>query len=136
MMIIVDTSIWIDFFAGKDNPEVFLLREFLQDEITTIALTDLILCEILQGIKQPSQEARIRQRLLALPVFPTGGTELAIKAAANYRRLRNKGITIRSTIDCWLATYALENDYYFMHKDKDFEPFEKYLGLKVVRVLV
>jgi hypothetical protein len=133
MIILVDTSVWIDFFTGKDNPEVLLLGAFLQDEVTTIALTDLILCEILQGIKKPSQEARVRQKLLALPVFTTGGTELAIKAAANYRRLRNQGITVRSTIDCWLATFAIENDYYFMHKDKDFEPFEEYLGLKVVK---
>lgn len=136
MIILVDTSVWIDFFAGKDNSKTLLLRKFLQDEITTVALTDLILCEILQGIKSPSQEARTRQRLLALPVLPTGGAELAIKAAANYRRLRNQGITIRNTIDCWLATFAIENDYYFMHKDKDFEPFEKYLGLKVVKVSV
>ncbi len=136
MIILVDTSVWIDFFAGKDNSETFLLREFLQDEITTIALADLILCEILQGIKSPSQEARTRQRLLALPVLPAAGAELAIKAAANYRRLRSQGITIRNTIDCWLATFAIENDYYFMHKDKDFEPFEKYLGLKVIRVSV
>jgi hypothetical protein len=134
MIIIVDTSVWIDFFADRDSPETNSLKGYLQDDVTEVAITDLILCEILQGIKSPSQEKEIREKLLVLPVFSTGGVELAIAAAANYRKLRKKGITVRSTIDCLLATYAIENKYCFLHNDRDFGPFEKHLGLKVVKL--
>lgn len=133
MIIIVDTSVWIDFFAGLDSPETNLLKEYLQDDVTEVALTDLILCEILQGIKKPSHVKEMKLKLLALPVFSMGGTNLAINAAANYRKLRKKGITVRSTIDCLLATYAIENKYYFLHKDRDFDNFEKHLDLKVIK---
>lgn len=131
MIIIVDTSVWIDFFTGRQNHQTTLLKQYLQDDFTEVALTDLILCEILQGIKTASQEREVRRKLLSLPVFYTGGTKLAIKAASNYRKLRASGFTVRGTIDCLLATYALVNNYHFLHNDKDFIPFEKCLGLRI-----
>lgn len=134
MIVIIDTSVWIDFFAGQDTTEAGLLKRYLLDNVTEVALTDLILCEILQGIKNATQEKQIRHKLLALPIFNTGGAELAIKATANYRSLRKKGVTVRGTIDCLLATYAIENDCFFLHRDKDYDAFEKYLGLKVCKL--
>ncbi len=135
MTIIVDTSVWIDFFASRNTAETTLLEGYLKDDFTDVALADLILCEILQGIKNSSQEAEIRHNLLLLPIFSTGGTRLAIAASSNYRKLRAKGFTVRSTIDCLLATFAMENNYHFLHNDRDFVPFEEHLGLKVIKPL-
>jgi predicted nucleic acid-binding protein len=129
-MTIVDTTVWIDYLAGTTNPHtVWLDREINQQRI---GLTDLILCEILQGIQGDSDFDRVRLALSKFEVFATGGEELAVASAKNYRALRSRGCTIRKTIDCLIATFCLTEGHSLIHRDRDFEPFERYLGLRIV----
>jgi predicted nucleic acid-binding protein len=130
-MVIVDTTVWIDYLGGILNPETaWLDREMLQQRI---GLTDMILCEVLQGIPDRGDFRRIRDQLLAFDVFSTGGAENAIAAAENYRALRQRGYTVRKTVDCWIATFCLLTRNQLLHRDRDFDAFEKVLGLQVVR---
>ncbi|MCP3959611.1 MAG: PIN domain nuclease [bacterium] len=128
-MVIVDASVWIDFLRGTATPEA----EWLDRQLGArpLGLTDLTLCEVLQGVSE-QQAAEVRDRLLQLQVLSTGGTGLALAAADNYRRLRHRGFTIRKTIDCWIATFCLRQDHTLLHRDRDFDPFERFLGLRVV----
>jgi len=130
-MVIVDTTVWIDYLGGKTNPETMWLEAQAQRE--RIGLTDMILCEVLQGIRDDRHYAEARDELLNLEVFSTGGLEFAIRAAENYRTLRKKGVTIRRTADCWIATFCIANRHSLLHRDRDFEPFERELGLRVVK---
>ncbi len=128
-MILVDASVWIDYLRGTSTPQ----SDWLDQELSArpFGLTDLTLCEVLQGVSD-REAADVRDRLLLLSVFPTGGTELALAASDNYRRLRNRGFTIRKTIDCWIATFCLREDHTLLHRDRDFDPFERFLGLRVI----
>ncbi len=129
-MVIVDTTVWIDYLGGSDNPET----EWLEREMTRqrLGLTDLILCEVLQGIRHEEEFGKVRTELLKFQVHATGGGEMAIAAAENYRLLRRKGFTVRKTIDGWIATYCILSGNQLLHRDRDFYPFEKVLGLRVV----
>lgn len=129
-MIVVDTTIWIDALEGRSNPQTKWLDRNLT--VKSLALTDLILCEILQGVRQDASFALFREDLLRFRIYETGGADLAIASADHYRALRKKGITIRSTIDCITATYCIREGHELLHNDRDFEPFEKHLGLKVI----
>jgi hypothetical protein len=108
--------------------------EWLDENLTdgTIGLTDLSLCEVLQGERTPGSFEELRSALLELTVLTTGGVELATESAANYRFLRRRGVTIRSTIDCLIATFCIREGHQLLHSDRDFDPFEKHLGLKVI----
>jgi len=129
-MVIVDTTVWIDYFRGADNPEsLWLDRELPRQRL---CLTDLILCEVLQGVHDPVLFTQVRDELLAFHVFETGGKDLAVTSAVNYRILREKGYVVRRTIDCLIATLCIESGHSLLHRDRDFEPFEKVLGLAVV----
>ena len=129
-MVIVDTTVWIDYLSGTDNPEsLWLDRELPRQRLS---LTDLILCEVLQGVRDPVLFIQVRDELLAFHIFDTGGKDLAVASAANYRILREKGHTVRRTIDCLIATFCIESGHSLLHRDRDFEPFEKVLGLTVV----
>ena len=99
---------------------------------TPLGLTDLILCEILQGIQQDSNFAWVQRAMSRFTLFSTGGESLAIASAKNYRSLRSHGFTVRKTIDCLIATFCLVESHSLVHQDHDFEPFEKYLGLRVI----
>ncbi len=130
-MTIVDTTVWIDYLGGTTNPHTeWLDREFNQQPL---GLTDLILCEILQGIHGDSRFARVRRELSKFELFPTGGEDLAVASAKNYRLLRARGCTVRKTIDCLIATFCLIEGHSLLHRDRDFEPFEKHLGLRITR---
>lgn len=130
-MVIVDSSVWIDLLAGRSNAETeWLTRELLQQRM---GLTDLILCEVLQGVRGERVFAQVRERLLEFEVFDSGGAELAVAAARNYRLLREQGLTVRTTIDCLIATFCIENGHSLLHRDRDFDVFEERLGLQVVR---
>jgi predicted nucleic acid-binding protein len=129
-MVIIDTTVWIDYLRGAQNPETQWLDRELQRR--RLGLNDLILCEVLQGIPDRAAFARVRDDLLKFHVFQTGGTDLAIAAAHNYRDLRQRGYTVRKTIDCLIATFCLQAGHALLHRDDDFDPFEKLLGLKVV----
>jgi len=129
-MTIVDTTVWIDYLAGTANPHTqWLDRELNQQRL---GLTDLILCEVLQGIRGDSTFARIRRDLSRFEVFDTGGETLAVASAQNYRFLRARGHTIRKTIDCLIATFCLSGGHVLLHRDRDFDLFEKHVGLLVV----
>ncbi len=130
-MVIVDTSVWIDVFAGRETPPVARLRRITQQE--SVAVGDLMLCEVLQGTRTETEAKRARERLLRLHHFEMVGVRYALAAAANYRALRRRGITVRGTIDCLIATFCIENRLPLLHSDRDFDPFEEHLGLQVVR---
>jgi predicted nucleic acid-binding protein len=129
-VVIVDTTVWIDYLRGAENPEtVWFDRELTHQRF---GLTDLILCEVLQGIRDRSAFLQVRDELLNFHVFSTGGQDLAIAAAANYRTLRDRGHTVRKTIDCLIATFCLEAGHQLLHRDRDYDAFEKVLGIKVL----
>ena len=129
-MIIVDTTVWIDYLGGTANPHTdWLDRQLAQERL---GLTDLILCEILQGIRGDSTFMQVRRDLSKFEVFETGGEALAVASAQNYRFLRSRGHTVRKTIDCLIATFCQTEGHSLLHRDHDFEPFEMYLGLRVV----
>lgn len=129
-MIVVDSSVLVDFFRGVQNAQTnWLLANF---EDPDLAITDLSLCEVLQGERTEVSFERARTSLLDFDVHSTGGIELATQSAANYRSLRSHGITIRSTIDCLIATFCIREGHFLLHNDRDFEPFEEHLGLKVL----
>lgn len=129
-MVIVDTTVWIDFLRGAENPETRWLDRELQRQ--RLALTDLILCEVLQGIRDRNTFKRVQSELSKFEVFTTGGSTLAVAAAQNYRDLRSRGYTVRKTIDCLIATHCLRAGHELLHRDRDFDPFEIALGLRVV----
>jgi predicted nucleic acid-binding protein len=129
-MVIVDTTVWVDYLRGTYNPETVWLDQELTRQ--RLGLTDLILCEVLQGIREAAMFLQVRDELLTFHVFETGGKELAIASALNYRALRERGYTVRRTIDCFIATFCLEAGHELLHRDRDFDVFEKALGLRVV----
>ena len=129
-MTVVDSSVWIDYLAGRSYP----WTEWLEKNIGTeeLGLTDLIFCEVLQVFSDERKFREIRLKLSSLPIFPSGGQEIALDAANNYRFLRSKGLTVRKTIDCFIATFCLAEGYSLLHHDRDFDGFEKHLGLRVI----
>jgi predicted nucleic acid-binding protein len=129
-MVIIDTTVWIDYFGGVVNDETVWLDGALSRD--RLGLTDLILCEVLQGVRGEAAFTHVRDDLMKLRVFTTGGPELAVTAARNYRTLRQRGFTIRKTIDCWIATFCLLSGHKLLHRDRDFDMFENVLGLQVV----
>jgi predicted nucleic acid-binding protein len=132
-MVIVDTTVWIDYLRDKDNPETRWLDRELQNE--RLGLMDLIFCEVLQGIREQNAFARVRSDLMKFQIFETGGTDFAIAAAQNYRKLRRRGFTVHKTINCFIATFCLRARHELLHRDRDFDCFEKVLGLRVVHAL-
>lgn len=129
-MLVVDTTVWVDYFNGQINPETNYLDRVLSEE--PILVGDLILAEILQGFRKDSdfEEAKI-----ALSKFVQAGMlnyHLARQSAQNYHTLRKKGITVRKTIDCIIATFCIEENHSLLHRDSDFDSFEKHLGLNVL----
>jgi predicted nucleic acid-binding protein len=130
-MWLVDASVWIDYFNGVITPQTDRLDAALGHE--SLCVGDITLCEVLQGFRHDDDFERAKAALLTFPIYPLGGTELALQAAEHYRALRRTGITVRKTIDCLIATFAIANDLWLLHSDRDFDPFEAHLALKVVR---
>lgn len=129
-MVIVDTTVWIDYLGGVINNETAWLDRSLPRE--RLGLTDLILSEVLQGVRDDASFKRVREDLLKFHVFDGGGIAVAIAAAENYRTLRRRGFTVRKTIDCWIATFCLLSGHRLLHRDRDFDTFENELGLKIL----
>lgn len=128
-MIFVDSSVWVDYFNGKQSPETDYLDSLLGKE--PIAIGDLVLIEVLQGFKNDNDYNTARELLSSLVIFTLGGQKLAIKSADNFRLLRKKGVTVRKTIDVLIATFCIEKNLPLLHSDKDFEPFHKHMKLKI-----
>lgn len=130
-MIIVDSTVWIEYLRGARTSRTDWLEVELGGQ--RLGVTDLILCEVLQGVTDQTSFDKVRRELLKLEVFATGGVALALAAAGYYRRLRASGYTVRRTIDCLIATFCLEQGHSLLHNDRDFDPFEEFLGLRVIR---
>jgi predicted nucleic acid-binding protein len=126
-MIVVDSSVWIDFFNGKITKQTNLLDSLLGRE--PIVIGDLVLTEVLQGFREDKDYRRAKELLDYLLFRPMVGRELAVRAAENYRRLRKKGITVAKTIDVIIATFCIESNLPLLHCDRDFEPMVRHLGL-------
>jgi len=129
-LILVDSSVWIDYFKGTVTAQTERLDTLLGSE--PLAIGDLILTEALQGFAGEQDFKQARKMLTSLTVVELGGQEIAIQAAKNFRALRSLGITVRKTIDTIIATRCIESGYDLLHSDRDFDPFAKLLGLRVV----
>lgn len=128
MSILVDTSVWIDFLKGLDAPHVGLLSRALSTH--QILLPDVALAEILVGVKSEKIAAQIEHELKEFTVINIAGRALAVSAARNYRQLRSKGVTIRSTIDLLIGAWCIEKDIPLLHNDRDYAFMEEHLGLR------
>ena len=131
-MVVVDSSIWIDYFNGTVSKETNWLDESLG--IEPIIMGDIILAEVLQGFQNEKDFKTAKKLLLEIPFMDMIGQDLAIKSAMNYRSLRQKGITVRKTIDVMIGTFCIHNNFDLLHNDKDFDPLEKHLKLKVMKI--
>jgi predicted nucleic acid-binding protein len=129
-MVLIDTSVWIDYLRGTINPHTDWIDRELS--LQRLGLTDLILCEILQGIPEDAAFRKVRRTLSQFEIFSTGGEDLAVASAVNYRRLRAGGHTIRKTIDCLIATFCVANGHTLLHRDRNFDLFEAHLRLRVI----
>jgi hypothetical protein len=129
-MILVDSSVWIDYFRGTGTPQVERLDALLGRE--PLAIGDLILAEVLQGFREERDCQRAKRLLLSFAMIPIVDPETAIQAAMHHRHLRAQGITIRKTIDTLIATCCIRKDLVLLHSDRDFAPFAAHLGLRVV----
>ncbi len=129
-MILVDSSVWIDYFNGQATWQTNKLDSLLSD--VSIIMGDLILTEILQGFRFNKDYESAKSYLSILPFHEIGGYQVAINSAQNYRALRKKGITVRKTIDVIIGTFCILNDLSLLHDDRDFTPMADHLSLKVL----
>ena len=126
-MIVVDSSVWIDYFTGTDNMQTNTLDNILG--FKPVAIGDLILTEVLQGFRHDKDYEAARTLFENVTIFEMLGTEMALKSADNFRSLRKKGITIRKTADVIIASFCIDRKLSLLFSDKDFKPFVKHLGL-------
>ena len=131
-MLVVDTSVWIDYFNGVENPQTDFLNTVLDK--TPILIGDLILAEVLQGFRHDPDFEKVRRAMGKYMQANMVSPVLAVQSARNYRFLRKKGVTVRKTIDSLIATYCIENDHELLHNDSDFDGYEEHLGLRVVHL--
>lgn len=129
-MIVVDSSVWIDYFNGKKTPQTNWLDSSLGN--IPIIVGDLILTEVLQGFQNDKDFKVARDLLLEMTIMEMGGRDLSIQSALNYRALRKKGATVRKTIDVMIGTFCIHYRLPLLHDDRDFDPMAKFLGLKIV----
>lgn len=129
-MILVDTSVWIDYFIGRDTPEAGKLDALLGKE--PLGIGDLILTEILQGFRSDRDVRTAQELLSSLTIFEMLGVANAIRSAAHYRELRKRGVTVRKTVDVIIATFCIVENHTLLHADRDFIPFVEHFGLRTV----
>jgi predicted nucleic acid-binding protein len=126
-VIVVDSSVWIDFLNGRNAPHVERLRAILGTD--EIIVGDLMLCEVLQGLDGERSARQVESLLRRFEIVPMAGEGIAVAAARNFRSLRRRGITIRKTIDLLIGTWCIENRRPLLHHDRDFRPMARHLGL-------
>ena len=129
-MIVVDSSVWIDYFNGRSSAETDALERLAR---TRLLIGDLIIAEVPQGFSRENDFRRAERIFAALEFRPMVGREIAIAAAHHYRTLRAKGVTVRKTIDALIATFCIRHGHSLLHSDRDFDPFERHLGLRVIQ---
>lgn len=127
-MILLDSSVWVDYFRGASTAQAEKLDSLLGTE--PLAIGDLILTEVLQGFDSDRDFNQAKRLLTSLAVVDLGGQDIALQAAKNYRTLRALGVTVRKTIDTIIATRCIESGYTLLHCNRDFEPFMTHLGLR------
>jgi predicted nucleic acid-binding protein len=127
-VIVVDSSVWIDFLNGHDVPHVRRLDSLLGT--SRIVVGDLVLCEVLQGLGNERHATEVERLLRSFDVVAMAGDAIAVIAARNYRALRAQGATVRKTIDLFIGTWCIENQLPLLHNDRDFLPLVRYLGLQ------
>lgn len=127
-MIVVDSSVWIDYFTGKQTPATDKLNSVLG--VKRVAIGDLMLAEVLQGFRIDREFRQARRLLLSITVLNILNIDIALKSATNYRELRKKGVTVRQTVDTIIATYCVEHKLPLLHSDRDFQPFHDHLKLQ------
>ena len=128
-MILVDSSVWIDYFRGEATPQSEMLDALLGNE--PLVVGDLILAEVLQGFQGERDFNQAKQLLMSFEIIEIVGRDVAIQAARNFRTLRGHGVTVRKTIDTLIATRCINSGLILLHSDKDFDPFVTHLGLRV-----
>ena len=126
-MILVDSSVWIDYFRGVETPQADRLDDLLGVEL--LSTGDVVLTEVLQGFDSERDFNAALRLLTSVPVVDIGGRDVAVQAARNFRRLRVRGVTVRKTIDTLIATRCIESGYSPLYSDRDFDPFVEHLGL-------
>ena len=131
-MLLVDSTVWIDYFNGSSTPQTDYLHDALA--LTPILVGDLILAEVLQGFRRERDFEAARLALGKFPQVSLVNPALAVQSARYYRFLREQGITVPKTIDSLIATCCIENGYDLLHTDADYDPYERYLGLQVIRI--
>ncbi len=129
-MLVVDSTVWIDYFNGVINSQTDYLHQVLDQR--PILVGDLILAEVLQGFREDADFEKARRALGKFMQTQMVNPDLALQSARNYRLLRRQGVTVRKTIDCLIATFCITNKHDLLHKDNDYDGFEKYLGLRVI----
>jgi len=132
-VILADTSVWVDFLRGENSPERRLLHRLIEEE-EDISIIEIILTEILQGVKHDGEFQAIKDYLLDFPIYRPKGIETYIHAARIYRDCRKKGKTVRRTVDCIIAAICIENDLTLLHKDSDFDLIQACTGLQIIQV--
>ena len=129
-MLVVDSSVWIDYFNDVDNSACDLLEHLLRNGEVRIVVPDLVLFEVLRGFRFERAHREAKQLMESLDIEPTAGHDLALAASAHYRSLRAHGVTVRGPIDVLVASFCIERDYALLHRDKDFDAFESLRGLR------
>lgn len=129
-MLLVDTTVWVDYFNGLRTPHTDYLDAILDQDL--ILVGDLILAEVLQGFREEEHFEQARRALGKFQQVHIVTPAMAVQSARNYRFLRGRGITVRKTIDSLIATWCIENDVPLLHNDRDFDGYETHLGLRVV----
>lgn len=130
-MLVVDSSVWIDFFVDRPTAACDELDRLLADGHTRLVVPDLVLYEVLRGFRDERALRQARLLLQTLSVEPCGGEDIALAAAEHYRLLRARGITVRSSIDVMIAAFCIERDYLLLHSDRDFDAIAAHRGLRV-----
>jgi len=129
-VLIVDSNVWIDLLAGTETTHTLWLGREIGRQC--VGVPDLVLCEVLQGVRGDASYRRVRDRFKSYEILQCGGESIAVAAAQNYRSLRKRGITVRKTIDCLIATFCIHEGHSLLHNERDFDAFEELLGLHVI----
>lgn len=132
-MLVVDSSVWIDYFAGHADGARITLRRLLDDGEIRIVVPDLVLFEVLRGFRFEREWRQAKALLESLAIEEVGGRELAVEAAQHYRSLRAAGITVRSALDVLIASFCIDRGYALLHRDRDYDAFEQLRGLRAWR---
>jgi len=129
-MIVVDSSVWIAQLRGRATAAVARLEQIVDDG--DVLVGDLVLLEILQGARDDAHAARIEREMRRFPIASMSSAALAVEVARFYRQLRDRGVTVRKTIDIIIGGFCIANGHALLHDDRDFDAMERYLGLQVI----